>query len=233
MDFKEYFVSKWPEEAVGYVKSGKFTPLENIAADKLHDFAVDPSFLIEEPDLLLHSHIVGHEVQQPGHDPRSPSFDDLKGQITTAIEWGICVTDGQTCDDPVCWGNPDHRPPLLERDFIFNVQDCLCLCQDWFYAEMGIVLPTEPRDPHWADEGQNYMEDLYQAWGFEQVELSDLKHGDVLFYQVRTKVVCHLGIYLGNNEVLSHWARRVSCIEPFGKWASHIKFAARYSQWQQ
>jgi cell wall-associated NlpC family hydrolase len=228
MDYKQYFISKWPEEAVGYIKDGEFYPLENIAADKQYEFEVDPAFLIEEPDALLHSHTTGITVQS--HDPRSPSYQDLKYQIATDIEWGICVTDGQTCDDPLWWGNPNNRPPLLGREFIFNIQDCLCLCQDWFYQERGIVLPTEPRTPHWNEEGQNYMEDLYEQWGFERIELNTLTRGDVLFYKVRSPVVNHLGIYLGNNEVISHWYGRVSCIEGFGKWANYIQFAARLKQ---
>jgi hypothetical protein len=228
MDFKSYFISKWPEEAVGYLKNGQFFPLENIAVDKLHEFEVDPEFQLEEPDALLHSHTTGFEVQT--HDPRAPSFQDLKHQIITDIEWGICVTDGQTCDDPLYWGNPANRPPLEGREFIFNIQDCLCLCQDWFYTEHGLVLPSEARTPHWNEEGQNYMEALYESWGFERIGLDELRRGDVLFYQVRSPVVNHLGIYLGDNQVLSHWYGRVSAVEGFGRWASYIKFAARLNQ---
>lgn len=226
LDYKQYFISKWPEEAVGYLKGGEFFPLENTAEDKKHSFVVDPAFLINEPDVLLHSHTAGFEVQT--HDPRSPSATDLKYQIATGLEWGICVTDGETCDDPLYWGDPTHRPPLEGRDFIFNIQDCLSLCQDWFYQDRRLVLPNQPRDAHWNEEGSNYMEDLYEAWGFKQIDLADLQCGDVLFYQVRSPVVNHLGIYLGNNEVLSHWYGRTSCVESFGKWASHIKFAARH-----
>ncbi len=228
MNYKEYFISKWPEEAVGYVKSGEFFPLENTATDKNHSFEVDPSFLIEEPELLLHSHTVGFEVQD--HDPRSPSFADLKGQIATDIEWGICVTDGQVCEDPLCWGNPKNRPPLLDREFIFNLQDCFTLLQDWFYQERGIELPNLERTAHWNEEGQDLLEGKFEEWGFERVELSELQEGDVLFYQVRSPVPNHLGIYLGNNEVLSHWVKNISCIESYGKWGRYIKFAARYKQ---
>jgi hypothetical protein len=226
MDFKAHFNAKFPEEAVGYLKGGVFHPLDNIADDPLNSFKCDPSFLIEEPDALLHSHPVRPEVAD--YDPRSPSRSDLHGQIITAIEWGVCVTDGQTCSDPLWWGNPDHRPPLLERDFIFNIQDCLSLAQDWFYQERGIVLPNHPRTPHWYSEGANHIEDLYASWGFKPIDLSDLQHGDVLLYKFHCKVINHIGIYLGNNEVLSHWFGQVSCIEPYGKRAKYIQLAGRY-----
>jgi hypothetical protein len=227
MDYKEHFNNCWPEEGVGYVKDGEFHPLQNIAVDKLHSFEIDPAFLLEQPDLLLHSHCVGKDIHYDG-DPHSPTYEDLAGQLATAIEWGICVTDGETCEEPMYWGNPAHRPPLLDRQFIFNLQDCLSLCQDWFYQERGIVLPSHPRHPFWNEEGNNYMEELYPAWGFEKIELEDIQLGDVLFYQVRSPVVNHLGIYLGNNEVIGHWYGRTSCIESYGIWARYIQFAARY-----
>lgn len=229
MDFKTYFISKWPNEAVGYLKQGEFFPLENLAVDQKHEFEVDPAFLLQEPDVLLHSHITGYELRNPNVDPRSPSFTDLKYQISTDIEWGICVTDGQTCDEPLCWGNYDHVPDLIGREFIFNLHDCLPLARDWLYQNRGIKIPFHAHESMWHEQGEDYIEQLYESWGFQQVQLDELQEGDVLFYQVRSLVVNHVGIYLGNNEVISHWYGRVSCVETFGKWGSHVKFAARYN----
>jgi hypothetical protein len=227
MDFKDYFIRKWPEEAVGYLKDGAFHPLENISeGDKRRTFKVDESFLLSEPDALLHSHTTGSERQDG--DPRSPSAADLECQIATDIEWGICVTDGENCEEPLWWGNPANRPPLEGREFIFNIQDCLSLCQDWFYADRGLVLPNQPRNPFWNQEGEDHIGSLYKNWGFRKVALDKLKHGDVLFYQVRSPVINHLGIYLGDNQVLSHWYGRTSCVEDFGVWARYIQFAGRH-----
>jgi len=227
MDYKEYFNSCWPEEAVGYVKDGVFYPLTNIAKDKFHNFEVDPVFLLEEPDRLLHSHCVGRNIYYE-NDAHSPTYEDLAGQISTAIEWGICVTDGETCEDPVYWGNLANRPPLLDRTFIFNLYDCYTLVQDWYYLNRNIELPNQARHPFWNDDGKDLLTKSYIAWGFKRVDLIDLEVGDVLFYQVRSPVVNHLGIYLGNNQVLSHWYGRVSAIEDYGLWARYIQYAARY-----
>jgi hypothetical protein len=228
MDYKEHFNSCWPEEGVGYIKDDKFYPLENIATDKLHQFEVNPKFLLEQPDLLLHSHCVGRDIHYDGH-PKSPTYEDLVGQLTTDIEWGICVTDGETCEEPVYWGNLAHRPPLLDREFIFNIQDCYTLVQDWFYQKRGISLPNQARTPHWNEEGHDLLAGSYEQWGFVKIELEDIQPGDVVFYQVRSPVINHLGVYLGNNEIISHWYGRISCIESFGIWANYIQFAARYN----
>lgn len=227
--YKEYFISKWPEEGVGYIKSGKFYPLENKAVDKIHSFAVDESFMLDEPEILLHSHTVGHEPTKNSDNPKEPSYLDLLGQINTDIEWGICVTDGEVCEDPVYWGNPDNRPELIGRDFIYNIQDCFALAQDWYYKEIGLTLPNYPRDKYWNRNGENYIMEQYSKYGFIDVALEELKPGDALLYQVQSKVPCHIGIYLGNGQVISHWFGRQSAIESYGKFARYIVRALRYA----
>ncbi len=229
--YKEYFISQYPKEGVGYIKKGKFYPVPNIHPEPENNFRVDPKILLKKPEILLHSHCI--PKTPTSHDYHEPSYEDLKGQIDTGIEWGICVTDGEVCEDPICWGNPDHRPPLIERPFIHSVQDCLCLVQDWYYETQKIKLKTHPREPDWwVDKPDrpalNLMEDMYKDWGFEEVPLTDLQIGDVLMYQVRSNVVNHLGIYIGGSNVLSHWFGRLSEIHSIGLWRSHIKLAVRY-----
>lgn len=221
----EHMLSCYPKEGVGYFKDGVFYPLTNLSED-MDTFEVDETVLLLEPDLLVHSHNV--KRYGPHQDPREPSFQDLLGQINTGVEWAIIPTDGQECSQPVRWGNPTSRPPLLDREFIHSVQDCLSLMQDAFYQKYGIILPSQPRTPDWWLQGHDYMTQLYQDWGFNRVELSELKEGDVLFYTVRSKVVNHLGMYVGDGQVLSHWYGRVSNIEPYARWARYVTFAARH-----
>jgi hypothetical protein len=228
MTFQEHFITCWPEEGVGYIKDDQFFPLENLAENKQLSFKVDPAFLLQQPDVLLHSHTTGHIVLDV--DPRSPSYEDLEGQIKTDIEWGICVTDGEVCEDPLYWGNPNRRPDLLEREFIFNLQDCYSLVQDWFFVEHGIELPNGPRTPFWNTEGDDHLTERFEAFGFSRVDVKELERGDVLFYKIRSQVPNHLGVYLGDGQVLSHFYGRVSCVESFGKWANYVDFAARFTQ---
>lgn len=225
-NYKEYFRSNYPNEAVGYIKKGKFYPVKNLSATPSTNFEIDPKVLLKKPEILLHSHCVPKEPIN--YDPHEPSYEDLLGQQQTGIEWGICVTDGEVCEDPVYWGNPDHRPPLLERQFIHSIQDCLCLVQDWYWETYKIKLPTHPRSPDWFETGKNYMEELYSEWGFEDIDRNDMKFGDVLMYQVRSPVVNHLSIYIGDNKVLTHWFGRLSEIQNAGLWMSHCKTVVRY-----
>jgi hypothetical protein len=229
MTHTEHFNSCYPYEAAGYYKDGIFHPLDNISdGDRRNEVAVDPSFLLDDPDVFVHSHTTGWRQLEAGEDPRSPSYFDLKGQIETDIEWAVCTTDGENCSELLYWGNPNHRPELEGRDFIFNIQDCLSLAQDWFYKEHKLVLPNQPRHPFWHEDGANHIEDLYHLWGFEDIELSQMKKGDVLLYAIKYPMARHIGVYLGNNQVLSHWHDRLSAVEPFGKWAKYVKLAARH-----
>lgn len=228
-DFKQYFASKYPEEAAGYFKDGVFFPLENISTgDKRLECAVDNSFLLSEPDVFMHSHTTGWKQFPADYDPRSPSKKDMETQLACDIEFALVTTDGENTSDPLFWGNPEHRPELVGREFIFNIQDCLSLAQDWFYKERNIVLPNIARNPYWHDEGENHMEDLYTKWGFVDVNMSEVQVGDVFLYAIRSEVIRHIGIYVGENKVLSHWYGRLSAVEDFGTWAKYIKRTIRY-----
>lgn len=227
----EYVKSKWPEEAIVFVDAdANLHFVENIAEDKLHTFKAEPSALVElNPVLIIHSHTVGFEVITDfATDPRSPSKADLAGQIATDVEWCIIATDGENCDEPVYWGNPNNRPPLLGRDFLFNCQDCLSLAQDWYYQTLGIELPNKARDAFWNFEGENHIVSDFESFGFVQIPIEEAGYGDALIYQVRSDVPNHIGIHLGGNKVLSHWYGRVSAEEDYGTWARYISMALRH-----
>jgi proteasome lid subunit RPN8/RPN11 len=221
----KHMLACYPMEGVGYFKDGIFYPVKNLSTEP-GNFEIDNSILLLQPDCLVHSHDIA--LSGPHGDAREPSDIDLQGQINTGVEWAIIVTDGVECNPPVRWGNPATRPPLLDREFIHGIQDCLSLMQDAFYQRWGIRLPNKARKQDWWVNGEDLMSQFYEAFGFEKVPLEDIQRGDVLFYTVRSKVVNHLGMYEGDGKVLSHWGGRVSNIEDYHVWARYVTFAARY-----
>lgn len=225
---KQHMLNEYPSEGVGYFTGdGVFHPLVN-TSEVASAFEVDSSFLLNAPVLLVHSHLTQHHPAPL--DPRTPSKEDMEYQEATNIEWAILVTDGETVDDPVFFGIPGspNRPKLEGRPFIHSMYDCLELCRDYFAAK-GIRLPQQPRDFDWFVKGEDYMSNLYETWGFRQVQLSDLKPGDVLFYKVKSPVVNHLAIFLGGEVVISHWFGRTSSKESIYDHINFITFAARYA----
>ena len=228
MNFKEYFISCYPNEGVGYIKNGIFFPIENTAELKATCCEFDGSVLIEEPDVIIHSHCHNGLSNE---DHRVPSYEDMQNQLLTATEWAICVTDGLTCTDPVYWGNPNHRPPLIEREFIPNIQDCLSLVQDWYYETWGIVIPNHPREPEWALTGHTYMDDLYKDFGFTtEVAWEDMRFGDVLMMKCLSATSNHVAVYLGDGNIIHHGAGQISVIEPAHRWKKRLTRIVRHRE---
>lgn len=227
-DYEQYFISKYPEEGVGYLKDGKFYPVENLAEEKTCNCVFDGSILIKKPDVILHSHT---RVSGDTGDLRVPSYTDMHNQIVSAVEWGIVVTDGVKCEEPVYWGNPLRRPPLIEREFIPNIQDCLSLVQDWYFAELNIVLPNQPRDPDWDLQGLNYMDDLYESWGFtKEVAWDEMERGDLMMFKCLSAITNHLAVYVGNGEMIHHGLGQISVIEPVHKWQKRLVRVVRHRE---
>lgn len=215
----QHFLACHPNEGVGYVKDDVFYPLENTAEDKEHDCEFDGEFLIKKPDLIVHSHTTVYvATSAPDADMRAPSYVDMVNQRISGVEWAIIVTDGQTCLDPIFWGNPNHRPDLHRREFIYNVQDCLSLVQDWYYATLNRRLPDLPRDPEWDQQGQTFMEDNWQSWGFVEVPWEEKKFGDVIMMKLLSQTTNHLAIVLDETTMFHHGYGQLPIVEPSHKW---------------
>lgn len=232
MDFKSYFISKYPEEAVGYFKNGEFFPIDNIASGgyskddawiecednhivKQYECVFDGAILIKKPDCIIHSHTYDSDMV---NDPRIPSITDMENQRLTAIEWALVATDGKICSDPVYWGNPYHRPPIKDREFIFNIQDCLSLVQDWYYETFKILLPDHPRSADWDSKGHSYMDDLYKVWGFSDIPINEIRQGDILMMRFLSRTTNHVAIVLDNSHLLHHAVGQVPLEEPIHKY---------------
>lgn len=226
MDMFQHALAMYPNEAAGYIKDGTFYPCENVAADPLTSFKVDSGILLLEPDVIVHSHPI--PLGRIDWNPKAPSYDDQLGQLATAVEWCIIPTDGTNCDEPVYWGNPKHRPPLIGREYIPCAQDCLALCRDWLYADRALELPDIARRQHWYFDGERLIDDHWEAWGGTAVAESDLQRGDIMFMQIRSDTTNHLGIYLGDGTMLHHKYDCLSMIEPVDRWLKHTVRFARY-----
>lgn len=225
MNYRDYFVSMWPEEAVGYFKDGQFYPIENTAEDKLNDCHFSGEVLIEEPDVIIHSHPRTTENWQI--DVRIPTYDDLHWQLQCNVEFAICEVTETECKEPVYWGNPYHRPSLEKREFIYGVQDCLSFVQDWYFVNYGIEIPNHARSIDWDHEGETYMDDLYKKWGF--VEVDEYQYGDVvMFKMLLSPTTNHLGIYMGDGTVLWHCEGQIPTRVELGRHKKRIARVVRH-----
>lgn len=231
-DVCSHICSAYPREAGGVVqKDGTFVALTNIAEDD-NDCVFDPKEFrkIKNKRALIHSHVLKQDQE---YDARTPSFVDLQTQINLDLECGIVVTDGQACEQPVWWGNYEHRPDLMKREFIHGIQDCLSFVADWYYQNQKIELPLFAREPGWSQgpNPKNYFIEQYHSWGFEDIDVAN-QVGDVVFFKIQSQVVNHVGVYIGDGKVAHHLIGGLPRIDRLAVWQKHgsIDRYARYKR---
>ena len=231
-DVISHVLKEYPNEACGVVDMDcYYHPYPNLHSDPLHCFELDSAvYLNHQVKAIIHSHT--YDLKTSNRDSRdiarSPSLMDQNSQIRSGVEWGIVVCDGEGVDHPVWWGDYNHRPPLFDREYIAGAQECVNFACDWLYQNRGIELPLQPHDENWFREGGDFIDELYKEWGFEDINITDLQEGDVVMFKLRSQVVNHLGIYIGNGQVAHHLYKRLPTVEPLAKWQHHIQRAVRY-----
>ena len=211
-----------PVEAAGVIKNGVYHPMANLARDPRAAFSLPVEVMTDRSvEGIVHSH--------PG-GPAWPSGQDMRSQIDTQMIWHIAVVKTAT------------RPDIREDVFSFGmaprldmtagyrhgVNDCYSLIRGFHHEEWQITLPDVPRDWHWWLDGQDLYENGFHEAGFRRIEDAP-KRGDVFLARVRSKVVNHAGIWLGDGLVLHHLGGRdglnlskLPQIEPAERWMKFI-----------
>jgi len=118
---------------------------------------------------------------------------------------------------------------LLGRDYNFGTSDCYSLVRDYYFQEFNINLPTIQFEDDWWDQGLDYFGDLFENFGFEEVQEPEI--GDGILFQVFCNVENHCGIYLGEDIFLHHAVNRLSCRESlYPMWIKHKTRFIRYAK---
>ena len=238
---KAHAASEWPREAVGLIDGGgKYRPCTNVAVDPVGYFEIANSELFSvdngNPAALLHSHTaVPDPVTGKTTQPMPcPSAADMQAQMSMAIPWGIslCIEGGAT--DPIWFGDQVERPPLYGRTFIHGVNDCYAWIRDWYREVAGIRLKDFARDLDWwepaeQDKVANLYMDGFEEAGFVHVQrpYSPLP-GDVFLCKVRSPVINHGGVYLGDGMIAHHLMGQLSVRTAASIWRPKLDFLVRH-----
>lgn len=230
-DVVKHVLNCYPEEACGIVTTDNvFIPYDNVSANPKETFELDSSALVDhDVKCILHSHVYDPNVELD-HDPRIPSKLDMQGQVDTDVEWAIVVTEGENVTPPYFFGDYSHRPPLMDREFIHCIQDCLCFMADWQYKERGIELPSCPRDWDWFQKGDDFIEKLFGEWGFVDVTHLPEERGDVNLYSIRAECTNHIGVVLEPNLHVHHFPNRMPEVVHSSVWERHFVKRIRYTK---
>lgn len=228
--FIDHALACFPNEACGLICAGEFMACENLSDTPEISFEIDPTLIASRDDIdyVVHSHTKG--FGRSSLDPRTPSKEDMEGQIATDLPWAIAYCDGKTVTDAITFGDK-VRPPLEGRECVINVSDCLTLVTDYYAQEYGIHLPAIPRAVDWVERGEDLINENLTRFGFTQVSPVDAKPGDVVLFKLpRSSVADHLGVYLGGDRVLHLLWGRLSCIESLSTYVRFIDKVVRHKE---
>jgi cell wall-associated NlpC family hydrolase len=225
--------SKFPRESCGLVVNDEYLPCVNIAPDPRLDFMIaqevtNPYVIARTLQGVIHSHPVKDMLGKS-----SPSKNDMIGQVSTSVPWGVIDTDGDTVCTPYWWGDFILDEPIIGREFHPGINDCYSIIRKWYWQKRGILLKEFPRDDAWWASNENmYVEGFAEA-GFYAISKNELQDGDIILGKVLSSVINHGGIYLHNKEdgygtILHHLPKRLSRRETANPWIEKAELFLRY-----
>lgn len=230
---KQHASDEYPNESCGLIlKDTGYLPCLNIHPDLGSAFRIKPELLIEHRgniESVIHSHPNGFAF---------PSEADMRGQIDSALPWGITTVIKGEASDPFFFGDTAPKQELIGRGFRHGVSDCYSLIRDYYHDEFQKTIPEIPRNWEWWNNGKDLYQDFLESAGFQKFEVGkNPQKGDICFFAIKSKVPNHAGIYLGNNLVLHHPCAKygvdfssISYREPIARRIRYVKFWARYKE---
>lgn len=231
---KAHAISVFPEEACGIVVGGDYIACTNVADNPTLDFIIAPAeinpyIVAGTLQAIIHSHPAVKILAAS-----TPSANDIQGQITTAVPWGIIDTDGEVAADAYWFGDFKLDEPLIGVQFRHGVDDCYSAIRKWYWQKRGVKLIDIPRDDQWWTGTDNLYLDNFASAGFVQISINELQDGDVVFGKINSQVLNHAGVYLDNVEdgrglFYHHLPGRLSRREPANAWVNRGEIAVRYN----
>ena len=213
--FIQYAKKKAPEEACGLLAiiKGKetFWPCKNLAKGKFEFFILDPDDWAECEDTgevigVIHSHPKG---------AATPSDTDRAACEHLGFPYYIYSIEYAHWEsfEPSGW----KAPSLIGRKFIWGKYDCWSIVTDWLKENKNINIKYWERPKRIKDFRNNpeFEFALPKLNFIKQSNNKDIKIGDVLLFQSVTGNLDHVAVYIGDNMILNHNIRALSCRELF------------------
>lgn len=232
---RQYILDEYPNEICGVICSDcEFIPVTNISTTPESAFIMNPIELLniqKEHNIqaIVHSHSYS-DTKSPLFDthPCTPSHKDYINQQTTKYEWRIYATEGENVTPPVIF--PQSRDTeLLDRNFIFYINDCYTLVRDFYYQKFNIDLMPHSVEWNWEEGSIAPCYEIFSTeCGFNKVPITELKYGDVIVMSILGDCN-HAGIYVGDSMMIHHLVHRKSSEVLVNRMDSFIQFALRYN----
>lgn len=222
---RRHAAAEYPRECCGLVvqfgRGQAYVPCRNVSPEPGDRFELHPEDYAAAEDAgeilaVVHSH----------PDATSwPSAWDRASCDHSGLPWYI-----------LSWPEGDLRllepqsgpKPLKGRPYVYGLQDCYSIVQDWYRQERGVELGrVDTVDGWWKSGDQDVLLNNYRAMGF--VEIDQPEHGALLLMQVSAPVTNHCAVYLDGGEMLHHMPGALSACTPYGGyWQERTRAILRY-----
>ncbi len=215
---KVHTLACYPEEMCGVLTEEAFIPIRNVAENPLKSFALEPeSFAVlllrSNVKAIVHSHCRNIRVPEI-FDTRTPSLADLAGQKETKIPWLIVATEGLTVTPPLELPREPSRS-YVGRQFIWFMNDCYTLIQDYYHFELNIDLPNHKANKDFKDlrNSEGLFDDFIEEYGFTDLRKEEVvQNGDIFLVDNAGQRRNHLAVYHNGN--LLHQDRLSVAVNP-------------------
>jgi len=212
--------AEYPKEACGFILDKYYHPIVNVAEDPVNDFKIRQEEYLKfngEVRAIMHSHA----------DYPHLSKQDMISQIKTAIPWGIVFLHNGAVQHTLFWGDQLEPQDLVGRPFIHGLYDCYSIVRDYWRLK-GYDVMQFPRDNLWWEKDPSMLENLCHECGFDFIDESKAREGDVIFMKIQAPVVNHSAILLKDGLIVHHLYDQLSRREPINRWRQNITGYLRY-----
>jgi cell wall-associated NlpC family hydrolase len=223
----EHALKAMPMEACGVVIIERghevFVPCRNLSPIQNY-FEIHPDDYAAAEDRgavvrIVHSHCFASAT---------PSEVDRVVCEQTKLPWSIVSVPNGTWFDFCPEG---YQAPLVGRQWAHGVLDCYSLIRDYYSLTLGIEIPDFEREFEWWNKGQNLYVENFESAGFRQIPQKEIQKHDVIIMQIQSPVANHGAIYLGDDLMLHHLHRRLSCRDVFlGYYKRHTVKVLRHER---
>jgi len=228
---KLHILEQYPKEACGLLSFEEYIPLNNVSSNPENFFSLNMEeyckYLVNREELvLIHSHTLKPNTNPPW-DIRTPSLKDLENQKKLNIPWLIYGTDGINVTPPISLPRAASND-YIGRPFLWFINDCWTLVQDYYRFEFGIKLKDSkpPADFKRLPCLSGIFDDKIEGYGFKKLPFDkDLRNGDLLLVDYLGYTKNHLGIY--HKGKLLHQAS-FSVLTDIEQFLGHIHCKLRY-----
>lgn len=236
-DAQTHAAKCYPHESCGFIVERDGTEVyvecENSHSNPSEHFRISGEQFAAAEDIgdvvaIVHSH---------PNAASTPSHADRVQCELSELPWHI-LSVGMVDGKPT-FGTPGYckpcgfEAPLEGRQFAHGILDCFTLFKDFLLREYGIRVSDYDREDDWWEKGQElYSMDRLNAEGFFQIT-GEIRRGDIILMNVRSKVPNHAGVYLGDGQMLHHLHGRLSRRENYGGyWAERTVYVVRHKDMQ-